>query len=372
VFDMMSRKGICFSEEKIDEAGNVRCRVRSRDMKKILNVVGDDTVVGVSFSEVFGLPRCVSFICFRPAILLGGFVLVAWMVYSSRIIWDVRVTGNDKTPTEEIVSLLDELGCGVGDHYPSIDFNHLHAQYSAVQHDIAWLSVYMNGTVAEVQVRELYADERESHAVGTYANLVAVCDGVVEEVNVFEGQACVEAGEIVRKGQVLISGVVEQKDGSVRYEYAAGEVFCTVAEPISVEISLERSEKQYTGREITQNRIKFFKKNINLFIKGGIGYDTYDKIYKMEQLYPLGLCAVPVWFEQTVYREYAFVNRTVSAEQAAEEAISELNESIRLATADADIVSREVRTEVDEGKCRLECLLYLSRNNVRALEFTAD
>ena len=73
-------------------------------------------------------------------------------------------------------------------------------------------------------MRELYRNERKKHEHGTYANIVADCDGVVEEVNVVEGQAAVFPGQLVRKGQVLISGVVDGKDGEFRYEYAEGEV----------------------------------------------------------------------------------------------------------------------------------------------------
>ncbi len=381
VFVRLYKNGIGFSQQNCDAVGDVRCRIRLRDAERLQAVLqdsewsntmqNDDAERSVSFGEIHGLVTWVRFFLFRPALLLGAVLFAVWTVYSSRLIWDVRIEGNDKTPTSDILALLEELGCGIGDYYPSINFNHLHAEYAARQNDIAWLSVYMNGTVAEVQVRELYKDERPKKEAGVFANLVAASDGVVEEVNVFEGQACVRAGDTVRAGQVLISGVVEHKDGSIRYEYAAGEVICTVAEPISVEIPLEREEKVYTGREKTQNRIKIFKKNVNLFLKGGIVYDTYDKIDTMGQFYPFGLCSVPVYLEKSVYREYTLEKRRVTTENAVSEATLLLNQKIREATAGAELLQRSVRTNTDGGVYRLDCLLYLSRNNASPVEFTA-
>ncbi|MGN1345142.1 MAG: sporulation protein YqfD, partial [Eubacteriales bacterium] len=218
---------------------------------------------------------------------------------------------------------------------------------------------------------ELWKDERIRPQENTYANVIAGEDGIVEEVNVFEGQACVRAGELVRKGQVLISGVIEQKDGSVRYEYASGEVICRTACPISVEIQTKREEKAYTGRETTQKSIKFFKKTVNLFVNCGTLYTNYDKIDTIEQLCPLGLCALPVWIEKTTYREYDTVSCDIPVRDAAEEAMTALTEQIRAATADAELLSKNIDAGFTEGVYRIDGLLYLRRDIGRSEEFTA-
>ncbi len=366
-FDIMYKSGAVFWNEHAD-GDTVSFKVREAFVRELCSAF---ELCGIEYamSEHKGLLRIVKLLSLRPALFIGGVFFLSWMLYSSRLIWDVRVSGNTKTDTAEIIALLDELGCGVGEYYPGIDFASLHAKYAAVQHDIAWLSVYMNGTVAEVQVRELYADTRPKHEDGVYANIVAECDGVVESVNVFEGQVCVKAGDTVREGQVLISGVVENKDGSVRYEYAAGEVFCTVAHPIKAEISTQQEEKVYTGRVFSKKSVKFFKKSINLFGKGGIESGTYDKIDTMEQLCPFGLCTVPIWISKTDYREYSMETVSLSADEAVSLAMVRLNEEIRTATQDAELLSREVDIRAEDGVCTAYCLLYLRRDIAKTAEF---
>ena len=175
--------------------------------------------------------------------------------------------------------------------------------------------------------------------------------------------------DLVRKGQVLISGVIERKDGSIRCEYAAGEVICRTAQPISAEIRTNRETKAYTGRETAKKRIKFFKKTINLFINGGTLYTNYDKIYTMEQLCPLGLCELPVWYETTTYREYETVTQDIPAADAAEEAVTSIAEQIRTATQNAELLSKHVDSSFSDGIYHIRCLLYLRRDIGRTEEF---
>lgn len=366
VFDSLYRKGISFDGEKRLSDG-IEFNISEREYKEVCECLECCAV-----SEVHGLPYVAGFVIARPMVAVGMLMFYLWMSYSSQLIWDVRVEGNTKTDSSEITEMLADLGCGIGDRYTKINFNKLHADYAAMQHDIAWLSVFMNGSVAEVQVRELYRNERKKHENGTYANIVADCDGVVEEVNVIEGQAAVFPGQLVRKGQVLISGVVEGKDGEFRYEYAEGEVICRTATSICEKVNVNREKKAYTGREKTRFRVKIFKKMINLFIKGGIEYDVCDTISTMDKLCPLGLCEIPVWIEKTVSREYVSENEQISAERASEEAMLSLNRKIKRLTTDAELEYKEIHSKFEDGVYTIECMLYLRRNTAATSEFTVQ
>lgn len=368
-FDLIYKNELSFFSERMEEDGSVHFIMRERECRKFF-ALAEASGVTCESSPVHGLPVTLDFLRRRPMIPLILLLSATWLFYSEKLVWDIRVEGNEKTPTEEIIAYLDELGFAVGTYYPGINFNQLHANYVAGQDDIAWLSVYMHGTVAEVQVKELYRDERVKPGENTYANVVATEAGVVESVAVYEGQAVVKTGDIVVPGQVLISGVVEMKDGKMRYEYAAGEVICKTTDSAHVEIPLEVEKKVYTGRQKTKKSVNFFKKSINLFIKGGIEYTTCDKIDMMEQLCPFGLASLPVWINTTVYREYEIVTETVSPSVAAEDALRELSRLIKEKTADGEMTSRTVATSFEGGVYVIDCLLYILKDNGVTVEFT--
>lgn len=370
VFDYLYREAIPVFAEHTDGSTS-SFSVYLRYVQK-LKCFTDQNCISAEFSNVRGLPVVIGFMKKRPVLPVGLAVCALWLFLSQSIVWDIRIEGNSKTSDAEITDQLEELGFGIGTYYPAVNFNQLHADYLAVQHDIAWLSVFMNGVVAEVQVRELWADERSMHGENTYANIVAECAGVVREVNVFEGQAAVKPGDIVRAGQVLISGVVEKNDGGIRYEYASGEVICEVSVPLHAEILLKRESKRYTGREIRQRSVKIFKKTINFFINGGIEYATYDKIDMMEQVCPFGFGTLPVWLNTKVYKEYETVTETVSAEIAADEAMACLSEMVKTECEGAELISKTIGTYHKNGVVGVSCLLYLNRDIGRAAEFTAE
>lgn len=365
-FDRILRAGIVFRKQKRNRDGSITVRMTERDAEFFCGIAGE---IGYGITPVRGLPVAAAFLKLRPGILVGLILTLVWLWYSSHLIWNVQISGNSKTSSEDIIMQLAELGCGVGDCYTKIDFNDVHARFLAQQNDIAWLSVYMNGTVAEVQVRELWPDERNLPQNGVYADIVAERAGVVEEVHVVNGSAAVKAGDVVVPGQVLISGVTELKDGELLYEYAEGEVICRTFSVIRSEAVTERDIKRYTGREKTEFSVKIFKKTLNLFTKGGIEAATCDKINMMEQVCPFGTLPLPVWIFRTVYREYELVRETIPADDAAAEAMLEMSGKIKDETEDAELVSKEVKTSFEDGVYRISCLLYLRRDNGRTEEF---
>ncbi len=331
---------------------------------------------GVAISPMRGFPVGVHFLLHRVGITLGIVLFLLWSYVAERIVWDIRIEGNTSTPDHEIIELLTDLGCGYGAWFPAIDFDNLHARALTMTDTLGWLSVYMNGTVAEVQVREQLRPEGTKPEAGTYANVVAGEDGVIESVRVVEGQAAVRPGDVVRAGDVVISGVMERKDmflpeGGVRFEYAAGEVFAKTVRPISVEISLNREEKVYTGAEKRVKSIKIFGNVVKLFENTGITYAKYDKIDKIERLSLFGVCDLPLWVEETIYREYVYETKEISPEAAVAEGMTELRRLTDEAVEGGELSEKTVTSDFADGVYRIRCLLYVIRDIAKTVEFSA-
>ena len=369
--ELMRREKIPFSRGGTSEDGGVVLKLREK-AARYFEFCAEKNGLEYTSSGTYGMPVVFRFFRRRPMLIAGSLMVALWIMYSSNIVWDIRIEGNTKTSDAEIISVLESVGFGVGTYFPSVDLEQISERFAAAQHDIAWLSVYMNNAVAEVEVREMYMDEREQHRHPVYANITAECTGVIEEVNVFEGQAAVRSGDVVRPGQVLISGVIKMKDGGARYEYAEGETIARIAVPVSVEVSCEKEKKVPTGEERHEYAVKFFKKTLNFFQKGGIIYSSYDKISTMEQLCLFDSIYLPVWIEKTSYIETAAEKETVGSDDAAAEALLLLDRKIRDAIENAQLVSREVTSYFENGVYRIECLLTLRKDIGKVTEFTLD
>jgi len=308
----------------------------------------DDKGIIYSLSPLKGFPNILLFLRRRPGILFGLIILFIVTYCSSRTVWGFDVIGNSTVPDDEILLMLDDLGCGYGDYIPSMDLDLIHAKFLALNEDISWIAVNFNGNFANVEVIETRKGVPSTHPDGIYANLIASEDGQIYLVKTKSGRSVAEAGSIVKKGEILVSGVIDVREDRVRYEYAEGEVLAYVPRTIEVEIPFESARKAYTGREIEDKSIKIFKKIINLFTKGGIEYSVYDKIIDERQIRLFGVFPLPVWTRTVTAREYDYVTDKLSLKESAALAAAELRYRLDDILEDAELISNKVSYEITE------------------------
>ena len=82
----------------------------------------------------------------------------------------------------------------------------------------------------------------------------------------------------MRKGDLLVSGIIDSKALGYRLVRARGEVFAAVTLTYDVEIPYEMERKVYTGEFLTEKDVKFFAKTIKLFGKDSISPSSCDTI----------------------------------------------------------------------------------------------
>ena len=123
---------------------------------------------------------------------------------------------------------------------------------------------------------------------------------------------------------------------------------------------------------LKRQKKSIFKKSINLFIKGGIEYTTYDKIVVRERVSLLGVIPLPIWIESCTYREYVNRETSLSSSDAVSAARAELRRKMDEAIGDASLVSSRLTTEAGEDSVRIKCEMKCIADIGRTIEFTAD
>ena len=126
---------------------------------------------------------------------------------------------------------------------------------------------YRPSATAHVEVRETLDELPERERSSASANIVASEDGQITEVRVSGGRAVVGVNDIVRKGELLISGIMTVGEDGLRYEYASGQVFAKVNRQVTGEAALTQEKNVYTGQECTRRSVLFFGKERKFFRK---------------------------------------------------------------------------------------------------------
>ena len=202
-----------------------------------------------------GLPAFLLRFRKRYAFLVGLALSVATVCVLSNFILSVDITGCESVSQAEILTELKRLGVYPGAYGPSIDGSAVGQEALVNLQQLSWMSVNIRGTRAEIIVREATPPPDivdESACV----DIVAGTDGVISRLEVLAGQALVEEGDAVLKGEIIISGTARieapqysELDLGYYTVHAAGNVWADTRRTMTASIPLTVQVKNFTGEE---------------------------------------------------------------------------------------------------------------------------
>ena len=282
--------------------------------------------------------------------LLVGAILL-WL--SGQVVWDVRLEPNEAVDMEQLTAQLKESGLAVGTWLPSLETDAVESRLLLCSEDIAWVSINVRGTVAYVQVRELLKPSAQT--VDEPQNLVASCDGVVDSVRLLAGDAVVHAGELVRKGQLLISGVVDSADTGYRTAAASGEVWARTEHTLTVEVPRQVEQKVCVERRKGEILLFFFGKTIKVSKSTGIIEGNCDTIKEIKGLTLPGGTSLPISWQTTELVFYEMQTLSLDDAELERRAQTQLRQELLAATQGALLLSKEITSVLTEEGIRMVC-----------------
>lgn len=129
--------------------------------------------------------------------ILGIIASIAiYLTISSRIFY-ISISGLDGTQKSEVVGALKKIGVQKFSTMPS-DMDAL-TDYLSSEFDFSIVSAIRRGNALVINVKEELSD------IADFEEIVAEYDMVINAIEVYGGTANVKAGDIVRRGDVLVS-----------------------------------------------------------------------------------------------------------------------------------------------------------------------
>lgn len=320
-----------------------------------------------TFSDNYGLGAVVTKYKKRYGAFIGIFLMLIIVYTSSLFVWDIRIDGNTSTKDEEILKTLNDCGFSLGSFIPKIDYDKLHNTFLLKSDKISWISVNIVGNVANVSVKERMTEEEKPQ--NTYSNVVAKCDGQIALIRLYDGIKTVKLLDIVKEGDILISGVIDSQSEGVRYVHADGVVNAYVNKHISIKIPMMESVKEYTGTINSDKSVKIFSKYINIFKKNSNCNKFYDKIEVNKNVVLFNKIKLPVVVTETIFSEYVYKDVSYTEREAKELASVKLREELDIALKNAELLSKRVNYYCDYEFYYIECDLYCIEDIAKVVEF---
>ena len=351
VANSVFRRGVPHGEFKRLEDGSLTFRVSRKAARELRDIIDKSGFVGYSLYGK-GLPFFIRRYRKRAGFFAGALIFAAISYISTLFIWRVEVisdTALNKTTVEKNLSLI---GVKPGAYIPACDFWALSTEYLTTFDDCAWLSVNMSGTVAQIELREKLG--RDGTADDAPCNVVAADGGVIDSLVIRSGRGYVTPGTVVKQGDLLVSGVIEDIQGSYRLTGADAEVYAEIERVITVDVAYSHSFREYTGEERSACSLSFFGAETDLLFGDRDPGEGWEKsVDRASPVLPDGK-PLPVSIGTVRWREYFERKLEYTPEEARALAKARLDRAISEQLPEARILSVIKTTEQTESGVRAE------------------
>ena len=288
----------------------------------------------------------------KRKVLAVGFLFFIVILYSlSSFIWVVDIEGNERISKEELLNACEKMGVAPGKLKWHINTENVTENLIETFEDISWVSVSIEGTDATIHIVETIP-KPEMIDKKTPSNLIAKKDSVIQSITAEAGTPKVQSGDVVKKGELLISGEVvivvgEEEEAGREYIKARGTILGKVWYTLEEELPLQYTEKKYTGIEKKDKSILIGDTILNV-VQPNIEYGEYEKEQTADSTVSIGDFKLPITLVEDTYKQYETVQKARTEEEA-KKMLEEMLKQKANETVEGEIENIDIVYEIKEN-----------------------
>lgn len=174
-----------------------------KDFKRLKTII-KKTKCKVEINRKSGIPFLLNKYRKRKIFIIAFLIITILVFITSRFIWHIEISGNERISTEDILESLKDSGLKLGIYKSKINTQNIIRKIRLDRDDIAWMSIDVNGTNAIVKIVE---NTRKPDIMNKtdYCNIVANKSGVIEKISAKTGTIMVNVGDVVKEGTLLVA-----------------------------------------------------------------------------------------------------------------------------------------------------------------------
>jgi similar to stage IV sporulation protein len=304
-----------------------------------------------------GLPFLLYRFRHRKMLLIGIVIFMATLYVLSSFIWQVDVVGTLKINPDIIYANLEEKGLKPGAYKGNLDTWKIENEMLIEIPELSWISIEFKGTKAIIRVIE---GERPPKLLDakTPCNIIASKDGIIIQLLVLEGDAMVEVGETVRKGQLLVSGIIHHEDtNTLRYVHAKAKIFARTWYEGRGYGDIKDALKVRTGRKVTHKVLETKEWEIGIDRKE-IPFEEYEVEERREPFLGISEIESISWIIRDYYELKTITQgdgMNLAKEKASERAIED---ALKRIPKGAKIIDKKFKYDIIKDK-GYEAIVYI-------------
>ena len=216
--------------------------------------------------------------------------------------------------------------------------------------ELSWVSFEIRGTRAKLFVEE----RRQPPSLiprNMPCNIIAKRDGLISSIVVKNGQEMVEEGDTVIKGQLLVSGVIENEHEPEQKKlvHSIAEIKARTWYEGNSTTNIKTVEAVRTGKEKKVYTLMLLKNKIKLPLNKDINFQNYDKIELKKVLQigenlilPFGVIVEKYYENELIDKELSLDEaKKIAKENALKKLIKIIPEDAQIINTGIDYIQRE-------------------------------
>lgn len=241
----------------------------------------------------------------RWGLVLGPMCCALVILILSQFVWDIRVSGNERLSENLFYSIAENCGITLGSYIHSFSVSACEFSAMADVKELTWISVEREGSRIYIKVKEKDLWKQEEIPAEIPCNIVADFDGQLVYALIKRGMSTVQVGDGIKKGQLLISGTVDNNNDGVIHIHAEGELIARCQQTEEFYIPYKQTKRKPIGEKKYTSYIMFGDFSLKL------PWESYEPMYSDDITYKeeIGYLSVfgistPIRYKKGIYTLY--------------------------------------------------------------------
>jgi len=259
----------------------------------------------------------------RPGLIAGAAAAAALCTYYSNTVMRLEIQTEDGEIQKKIIQALEDEGVSPGTYIPDINYPVVEREVMKRVNEVSWIGISQDGNRLTVDVIE-NIPKPEDFTSRLPSNLIACENGVIEKMDILDGQVKICTGSGVTKGDIIVGGEIitsksswvdgkEVVETKTTYARSIGKVYGTFERVMTFSQPFEERVRISTGREETVRYLNFFSADIPLFTRMPKGYFTSSESVSVPKIFGWKL---PIGVTDLDLKEYDHITKKLSENEA--------------------------------------------------------
>ena len=346
----------------------IKVKILKSDFREIKSIA-KKTKCKIKIEKKSGIPFFINKYRKRKVFAIAAIVIAFFIFIITKFVWNVEVIGNENVSKEEILNILSEYGIEEGKLKSNIDSQKISNLIRLNRNEFSWIGITVKGTNVIVNVEEV-TEIPEIIDKSKNCNIVAKEDAVISKIIVQNGTAKVSVGDEVKKGDLLVEGIMEGVYSGIRNVHAEANVLGKILYEKERKECFVQNEKIKTGKkeEKIEICINNFKINFN---KGVSKFEKYDTITTNNKLKIFSDFYFPISLKKHTNLEYEIKQKQYSEDELKEKIIRDLElefeTEYEISKYEEKYKKRDVYTNIENGEMTVK-LVYEIQKEIMAKE----